>query len=60
MVMHVTSYDVMVGIEVFYPLRVTIDFWEKTTYYHPKCKTRVSCKASLLMRLMGGGERGAS
>ncbi len=53
MVMHVTSYEVMVGVEVFYPLGVTIDFWEKTAYYHSSCKIRISCKVSLLVRFMG-------
>ncbi len=32
-VMHVTSYDVLVGGVVLYPLWVTIDFWEATAYY---------------------------
>jgi len=54
MVVHVTSYDVMVGVEVFYPLGVTIDFWEKTAYYHPKCKIGINCKVSLLVRFVGG------
>jgi hypothetical protein len=54
MVMHVTSYDVMVGVEVLYPLGVTIDFWEKTADYHPKCKIGISCKVSLLVRFVGG------
>jgi len=34
MVTHVTSYDVLVGGVMFYPLGVTIDFWEKITYCH--------------------------
>jgi len=34
MVTHVTSYDVLVGGVVLYPLRVTIDFWEEIAYYH--------------------------
>jgi len=34
MVTHVTSYDMLVRSVVLYPLEVTIDFWEKTTYYH--------------------------
>ncbi len=32
-VMHATSYDVLVGGVVLYPLKVTIDFWEETVYY---------------------------
>jgi len=32
-VMHVTSYDVLVGGAILYPLGVTLDFWEETTYY---------------------------
>jgi hypothetical protein len=31
-VTHVTSYDVLVGSLVFYPVGVTIDFWEENTY----------------------------
>jgi hypothetical protein len=34
MVTHVTSYDMLVGGVVLYPLGVTIDFWEETAYYH--------------------------
>jgi hypothetical protein len=33
MVTHVTSYDVLVGGAVLYPLGVTIDFWEEIAYY---------------------------
>ncbi len=33
MVKHDTSYDVLVRSLVFYPLGVTIDFWEENTYY---------------------------
>jgi hypothetical protein len=35
MVMHITSYDVLVGGVVLYPLGFTIDFGEETTYYYP-------------------------
>jgi hypothetical protein len=35
MVTHVTSYDVLVGGVVLYPLEVLIDFWEEITYYCP-------------------------
>ncbi len=31
MVTHATSYDVLVGGVVLYPLGVTIDLWEETT-----------------------------
>jgi hypothetical protein len=34
-VMHVTSCDMLVGGVVLYPIGVTIDFWEETTYYCP-------------------------
>jgi len=34
-VMHIMSYDVLVGGVVLYPLGVTIDFWEETVNYHP-------------------------
>ncbi len=33
MVTHATSYDVLVGGVVLYPLGVTIGFWEETMYY---------------------------
>ncbi len=36
MLTHVTSYDVLVGGVVLYPLGVTIDFGEETTYYYPQ------------------------
>ncbi len=32
-VMHVTSYDVLVGGVMLYPIRIIVDFWEETTYY---------------------------
>jgi hypothetical protein len=32
-VMQATSYDVLVGGVVLYPLGITLDFWEKTIYY---------------------------
>jgi hypothetical protein len=32
-VMHVTSYDMLVGCVVLYPLGVAIDFWEEIAYY---------------------------
>jgi hypothetical protein len=32
MVTHVTSYDVLVGGVVLYPLGITFDFWEETTH----------------------------
>ncbi len=54
MVIHVTSYDVLVGGVVLYPIGVTIDFWEETTYYHPSWQTGVSHKASLLVTFIGG------
>lgn len=33
MVTQVTSYDVLVGGVVLYPLGVTLDFWEEIAYY---------------------------
>jgi hypothetical protein len=53
-VTHVTSYDVLIGQVMLYPLRVTIDFWGKTTYYLPRWQTKASHKASLPMRLIRG------
>ncbi len=35
MVTQVTSYDVLVGGVVLYPLGVTLDFWEEIAYYWP-------------------------
>jgi hypothetical protein len=35
MVTNATSYDVMIAGLVLCPMGVTIDFWEKTTYYCP-------------------------
>ncbi len=58
MVTHVTSYDVLVEGLVLYPLGITIDFWEETAYYHPGWQTRVSHKASLLVKFIGGGQVG--
>ncbi len=52
--MHVTSYDVLVGGLVLYPLRVNIDFWEETIYYHLGWQIGVNHKASLLVRFIGG------
>jgi hypothetical protein len=48
---HATSYDVLVGGAVLYPLELIIDFWD---YYHPRCQIGASHKASLLVRLIGG------
>jgi len=35
MVTHATSYDVLVGGVVLYPLGVTIHFWKEIAYYGP-------------------------
>jgi len=35
-IIHVTSYDILVGGVILYPLKVTIDFLNEITYYHPK------------------------
>ncbi len=43
-VTHVTFYDVLVRGVVLYPLGVTIDFWEETTYYHPSWQTKTITK----------------
>ncbi len=32
---HATSYEVLVGGAVLYPLGIIIHFWEEITYYHP-------------------------
>lgn len=33
MVTHVTSYDILVGGAILYPLRIMLIFCEETTYY---------------------------
>jgi len=33
MVTHVTSYDILVGGAILYPLRIMLNFCEETTYY---------------------------
>jgi hypothetical protein len=40
LVTHATSYDVLVGGVVLYPLGVTIDFWEETAYYRPSWQNK--------------------
>ncbi len=57
MVTHATSYDVLVGGVVLYPIGVTIEFWDETSYYHPNWQTRVSHKASLPLTLIRGQAR---
>jgi len=53
-VTHATFNDVLVGGVVLYPLGVTIDFWEETTYYHLGWQTKDSHKASLLVKFIRG------
>ncbi len=53
-VMHVMSFDVLVGGVVLYHLGVTIDFWKEIAYYYPSWKIGASHKTSLLVRFMGG------
>jgi hypothetical protein len=45
-VMHATSYDVLVGGVVLYPLGVAIEFWEEVAYYHLGQQIGTSHKAS--------------
>jgi hypothetical protein len=33
MVMHATYYNTLVGKVVLYPINVTLDYWEETSYY---------------------------
>jgi hypothetical protein len=40
-----------------YPLRVTLDFWEETTYYQPGWQIRDSRKAFLPITFIGGHAR---
>jgi len=44
MVMHPTSYDVLVGGVVLYPLGFTIDFLEEIDYYYLGWQTRTNHK----------------
>jgi hypothetical protein len=44
MVMHATSYDVLVGGVMLYSLGVTIDFWEETTYYFQAGKQELAIR----------------
>jgi hypothetical protein len=39
MVTQATSHDVLVGGAILYPLGLTLDYWEKTTYYQPRWYT---------------------
>jgi hypothetical protein len=52
-VTHATSYNVLVGNVVLYPLGVTIDMWEEITYYRPSWQIGINHKASLPMRFIG-------
>jgi hypothetical protein len=51
---HATSYDILVGGVVLYPLGIIIDFWEEIPHYHPRCQIEPNHKFSLLVRLIGG------
>jgi hypothetical protein len=53
-VTHATSYDVLLGSLALYPIGVTIDFSEETTYYRPSWQIGNSHKASLPMRFIRG------
>jgi hypothetical protein len=33
LIMHATSYGILVEGMILYPLKVTIDLWEEITYY---------------------------
>jgi len=52
-VTHVTSYDLLVGGVVLYPLGVTIDFWEETTYYYLNWEIGSNQKTSLPVKFIG-------
>lgn len=56
-VTHATTYNVLVGGVVFYPLRVTIKVWEEIAYYRPRWYTRVNCKTLLSVRFIEGQVR---
>jgi hypothetical protein len=53
MAMHVTSYDILIGGMVLYPLDITLDFWEEIAHYQLKRQIGNYHKVSLLMKLIG-------
>jgi len=56
-VIQTTSYDVLVGRTILYPLGITLDFWEETAYYQPRWQTRNSRKAFLPITFIRGHAR---
>ncbi len=48
-VTHVTSYDILFGGVVPYPLRIMLDFWEEIVYYQLGWQIEVSHKALIPM-----------
>jgi hypothetical protein len=56
-VTHATSYDVLVGGAILYPLGVTLDFWEEIPHCRPRWQTRNNCKDFLLVIFIKGKTR---
>jgi hypothetical protein len=52
-VTHVTSYDILFGGVVPYPLGIMLDFWEEIVYYQLGWQIGASHKALLPMTLEG-------
>jgi hypothetical protein len=40
MAMHATSYDILIGGVVLYPLGITLKFWGKNAHYQLKWQIR--------------------
>jgi hypothetical protein len=53
-VTQVTSYDVIIGGVILYPLGITLDFWEEIIYYRLGWQTRDNHKTFLPVTFIGG------
>jgi hypothetical protein len=53
MAMHATSYDILIGGMVLYPLGITLDFWEEIAHYQLKWQIGNFHKVLLLMNDWG-------
>ncbi len=54
MITHATSHEILVGRLVLYLLEITLDFWEQIVYHWLGWKIKANCKASLLVKFIGG------
>jgi len=57
MVTQTTSYNVLIGGAILYPLRITLIFWEETTYYQPRWQTGNNRKVFLPITFIRGHAR---